>query len=193
MLRACPTFSGSLPMRRHLLDGLVNPLKKVIYSRIDEYAHSVMLFLWNECNSLLGLHLADADGHFSFAPSAMPPRTATSDRKGKGRASDGADDEGVLVPCADLESIKERLQRTDTIPEGRRKVLLSLLGDIHYIDEMKRLEQDFFGDPSAPPQERQKKSPPSDIVPVTGLIVGKLHRLENELKTVVEHWSRRGL
>ncbi|ELR13243.1 uncharacterized protein ACA1_339910 [Acanthamoeba castellanii str. Neff] len=184
--------SGSLPMRRHLLDGLVNPLKRVIYSRIDEYAHSVMLFLWNECNSLLGLHLADTDGHLSFAPSAMPPCTATSDRKGKGRAS-GADDDGVLVPCADLESIKERLQRTDTIPEGRRKVLLSLLGDIHYIDEMKRLEQDFFGDPSAPPQERQKKSPPSDIVPVTGLIVGKLHRLENELKTVVEHWSRRGL
>jgi len=32
---------------------------------------------------------------------------------------------------------------------------------------------------------------PSDIVPVTGLIVNRLHRLENELKTVFDHWRGR--
>jgi hypothetical protein len=202
-----PAHSASLPMRRHILDGLVNPLKRIIYARIDDYAHSVMLFLWHEFNSQLGIHLIDTDKHAAFAPSALRARSTTVDsssdddnhnhKEKKTTSQTGDVEEELMIPCADLQSIKERLERTNVIPEGRKKVLLSLLGDIHYIDEMKRLEQDFFVDLTAtaasPPEPKQKKAPPSDIVPITGLIVGKLHRLENELKTVVEHWSRRGL
>jgi len=37
--------------------------------------------------------------------------------------------------------------------------------------------------------KKKEKRAPSDIVPVTGLILSKLHRTENELKTVYHHWG----
>lgn len=43
--------------------------------------------------------------------------------------------------------------------------------DIQYLKQMKRLEK---------PQNRKEKI--KDIVPVTGLIVGRFYRLENELR-----------
>jgi hypothetical protein len=43
--------------------------------------------------------------------------------------------------------------------------------DILYLRQMKRLEK---------PQNRKEKT--LDIVPVTGLIVGRFYRLENELR-----------
>jgi hypothetical protein len=163
-------------MRRHLQAGLVDPLKREIYTRIDEYAHSVLLFLWHECNSLLGFHIATTNEHSHFAPSSVRHETDS----GKG-----------LVPSADLSFVQERLEQTNAVPQARRKLLLSLIGEIHYIDEMKRLEQHFFASSTSGSPQPQGKTALSDIVPVTGLIVGKLHRLENELRTVVEHWSRR--
>lgn len=50
--------------------------------------------------------------------------------------------------------------------------------DIRYLLEMKQLES---------PQVGQEKI--LDIVPVTGLIVNRFYRTENELRTVVEHWG----
>eukprot|EP00005_Dracoamoeba_jomungandri_P011726 CAMPEP_0174269542 /NCGR_PEP_ID=MMETSP0439-20130205/41414_1 /TAXON_ID=0 /ORGANISM="Stereomyxa ramosa, Strain Chinc5" /LENGTH=70 /DNA_ID=CAMNT_0015358381 /DNA_START=416 /DNA_END=625 /DNA_ORIENTATION=+ len=48
---------------------------------------------------------------------------------------------------------------------------------------MKRLEEEFF--------EKKEVTGLPDIVPISGLILGKLHRLENELRTVLEHWGGR--
>ena len=53
-----------------------------------------------------------------------------------------------------------------------------MLQDIRYLLTMKQLES---------PQEGQEKT--LDIVPVTGLIVGRFYRIENELRTVVDHWG----
>ncbi len=64
----------------------------------------------------------------------------------------------------------------------------NLLHDIAYIMQMKQLEYDFF---STDTPASRGATELSQIVPITGLIVGKLHRLENELKTVLEHWSQR--
>jgi hypothetical protein len=65
----------------------------------------------------------------------------------------------------------------------------SLFGDLAYINEMARLEREFFGNNSI--EGATEKKAPSDIVPVTGLILSRFHRLENELKTILEHWGRR--
>jgi len=161
------TTSATLPTRQSLQNELVEPLKKEIYHRIDEYVRCVMLFLWWECTWLLGIDIKTCAAH----------RNHSDDQHGE---------EGNVV---DIGQLEELLKKSRTVPEWRRKLLLSLLGDLHYIYEMKRLEQDFFKASAASPQA---KAAPSDIVPVTGLIMSKLHRLENELRTVVEHWSRRG-
>ena len=76
--------------------------------------------------------------------------------------------------------------------------------ELWYIREMKRLEKGFFTEEgSINPNNtvvgtflggaaaEKKSSSVSDIVPISGLILGKLHRLENELKTIMEHWGRR--
>mgnify|MGYP001148477982 FL=1 len=75
--------------------------------------------------------------------------------------------------------------------------------ELWYIREMKRLEKGFFTEEgSINPNNtvvgtflggaaENKSSSVSDIVPISGLILGKLHRLENELKTIMEHWGRR--
>ena len=59
------------------------------------------------------------------------------------------------------------------------------LKDLEYIRTMKLLEEQFFSDARVDTDKQL-----SDIVPISGLILGKLHRLENELKTVLDHWSR---
>ena len=64
-----------------------------------------------------------------------------------------------------------------------------LIHDIIYLEEMKKLEEQFFVAMQQPSPQSPNK--PSDIVPITGLILNRLHRLENELKTVVDHWKNR--
>ena len=81
----------------------------------------------------------------------------------------------------------------------------SLVHEIWYIREMKKLERGLFTqDGTINPQnkpggtflggavtEKSNNSSVSDIVPISGLILSKFHRLENELKTIIEHWGRR--
>jgi len=62
--------------------------------------------------------------------------------------------------------------------------LRELSSDLEYLEEMERLEASFFISSNG-----NRKL--SDIVPITGLIVSKFHRLENELKTVQQHWEGR--
>lgn len=51
--------------------------------------------------------------------------------------------------------------------------LRSLMQDLRYLEEMKKCEFQFFD------KSEEKRGPVSDVVPVTGLIIGRFHRLEN--------------
>lgn len=64
--------------------------------------------------------------------------------------------------------------------------LQELIDDIVYINEMRKLDDAFFDT-----TVESKRYGPSDIVPITGLIVNRIHRVENELKTVLDHWKGR--
>ncbi|KAL6041980.1 Helicase ATP-binding domain-containing protein [Balamuthia mandrillaris] len=66
----------------------------------------------------------------------------------------------------------------DKLEDVSRNWIEDMLKDIQYLKEMKRLEK---------PQNCKEKI--LDIVPVTGLIVGRFYRLENELRTVIEQWD----
>lgn len=59
---------------------------------------------------------------------------------------------------------------------------------------MRELESHFgpnnLNESDKPAQQQLKDKRPSDIVPVAGLITGRFHRMENELKTVLQHWGR---
>lgn len=60
--------------------------------------------------------------------------------------------------------------------EASNRQLASLLDDIQYMTEMKRLESH--------PEEKSMH-----IVPISGLCVGRILRLESEMRTVVEVWG----
>ncbi|ELR23336.1 uncharacterized protein ACA1_069200 [Acanthamoeba castellanii str. Neff] len=75
---------------------------------------------------------------------------------------------------AELKFAAER----ETLGAEVRDWIEDMLKDILYLRQMKRLEK---------PQNRKEKI--LDIVPVTGLIVGRFYRLENELRTVLDVWG----
>jgi hypothetical protein len=59
-----------------------------------------------------------------------------------------------------------------------------------YINKVRKLDETFFDTPD-PSSKSATASGPSDIVPITGLIVNRIHRVDNELKTVQDHWRGR--
>eukprot|EP01087_Luapelamoeba_hula_P018207 TRINITY_DN5849_c0_g2_i1.p1 TRINITY_DN5849_c0_g2~~TRINITY_DN5849_c0_g2_i1.p1 ORF type:complete len:690 (-),score=86.22 TRINITY_DN5849_c0_g2_i1:133-2202(-) len=76
-----------------------------------------------------------------------------------------------------LDQFKERFQQEkERFSEENRAYIGDLMQDMRYLDQMRVLED--------APAERVL-----DIVPVTGLVVGRFYRLENELRTVLEHWA----
>jgi len=52
-----------------------------------------------------------------------------------------------------------------------------MLKDVNYLVEMKSREDKDVGNAL-------------DVVPVSGLVIGRFVRLQNELKTVIEIWDR---
>jgi len=73
------------------------------------------------------------------------------------------------------------------IPQDIGHQLREIISDLVYITKMKKMDDNFFiSSPSS-----IHTAGPSDIVPVTGLIANRLHRVENELKTVLDHWKGR--
>lgn len=78
-------------------------------------------------------------------------------------------------------------QNLNDFMRSKLKEMEGLVRDIEYILEMKKLEQDF----RSRNQKQENGGKVSDIVPISGLILGVLHRMENEHKTVFEHWSPR--
>ena len=62
----------------------------------------------------------------------------------------------------------------------------SIRQDMDHLLQMKTREATvLFEDPST-----KKSRGPDDVVPVTGQVASRLQRLENELRTVISHWSR---
>jgi hypothetical protein len=86
--------------------------------------------------------------------------------------------------------VKEGSKReTEKLGNNNANLLETLKQDLLYIEQMEFYEQKTLrfletGEPLP-------KSPLSEIVPISGLILGKFHRIENELKTVLEHWRKR--
>lgn len=62
----------------------------------------------------------------------------------------------------------------------------NIVKDVEYLNQMKKLEFNFFEKDST----SQMKQEMSHIVPITGLIVGRFHRLHNELQSVMELWDK---
>jgi len=57
----------------------------------------------------------------------------------------------------------------------------NVLGELAYVQKMKQLENS------------SEKTSEKDVVPITGLIVGRIARMENELQTVLEVWGQANL
>lgn len=71
--------------------------------------------------------------------------------------------------------------------------LRSLWKDVVYLETILRMEDDFARGAAAEDEGRggspKKKEGLSDVVPISGLVLGKLHRLENEHRTALQHWT----
>ncbi|KAH3743999.1 hypothetical protein Pelo_14589 [Pelomyxa schiedti] len=72
----------------------------------------------------------------------------------------------------------ESLPESKDITQGKGKLINDLLKDIKYTNRMKYLDKT--------PTEKVG----IDVVPISGLIVGRLCRFENELKTVLQVWEK---
>ena len=77
---------------------------------------------------------------------------------------------------------------TVTTPERRQ----SIAKDIEYIDQIRILESSWV---AAAKEESSVTSGASasvsSVVPISALVASKLHRLENEHRTALEHWEHR--
>jgi len=84
----------------------------------------------------------------------------------------------------DLERVK-KLYR-EKLPFFEPKLaasVQSMLQDLEYLNEMIYLEHN--------PKKLEKGKLELGVVPITGLIIGKMYRLENELQTVIDVWKNR--
>ena len=81
-----------------------------------------------------------------------------------------------------VDPLQQRL--TYWLPLVRWDDQKKIRADLQHIDKMKELERTFLS-----ADVGQKRM--SDVVPVAGLIVSRLHRLENEHRTALHHWGRR--
>lgn len=68
---------------------------------------------------------------------------------------------------------------------AERAELAALSSDVEYLEEMRRKE------PAVLLAQAQQPDPTPDVVPVNGLIMNVLHRLENEHFTALSHWQSR--
>lgn len=89
------------------------------------------------------------------------------------------DAKGLGSLLADMKKLLAELEGADREEPQMRALQL----DLQHLYQMRQLEQNWMSSPES--------GSLSDIVPVSGLVMGKLHRLLNEHKTVLEHWGRR--
>lgn len=75
---------------------------------------------------------------------------------------------------------------SDPLEENIRDRIVGLIKDLEYLEKMKKFEFEYYTT-----QKTEQGKGLSDIVPITGLIVGRIHRLENEARTCLEVWSKK--
>ncbi len=97
-------------------------------------------------------------------------------------------------------------QQPPTRDQQTIQKLGDLLKDLQYLNRMKELELEYYStnhthldqnnlnnvnSPSVgnSSSNSNKKAGLSDIVPISGIILGRFHRLDNELRTVYDHWK----
>merc|ERR1711991_649788 len=110
--------------------------------------------------------------------------------KGEGYAKIDVYIEDCLAVLADeLEETKVTIETCEKLLMARKAVfseqhlrdLMQLLDDLAYLSQMKRLEQAAIG-------AREKSL---HVVPVSGLALGRVVRLEQEMRTVCDVWGPR--
>ena len=86
------------------------------------------------------------------------------------------------VPCAEadplalVEAAKPQIRAREAAGDKEARKLANLAGDIEYVCEMHR-------------REKAGRAENKDVVPVSGLVLGRVARAENEMKTVIEIWE----
>eukprot|EP01102_Stenamoeba_stenopodia_P000801 TRINITY_DN1074_c0_g2_i1.p1 TRINITY_DN1074_c0_g2~~TRINITY_DN1074_c0_g2_i1.p1 ORF type:complete len:301 (-),score=60.53 TRINITY_DN1074_c0_g2_i1:62-964(-) len=148
---------------------LIEPVSQEIYQRVSLFKEELKLVLWDEFNDLSLFPLPFATSFFSPSFTADLKRVfAKIDSSERPSSASSAS-----LPMAHITTLKD------------------LLSDLEYLEEMERLEHSFFLETRGTANRNGSNRKLSDIVPITGLIVSKFHRLENELKTVQQHWEGR--
>lgn len=93
------------------------------------------------------------------------------------------------------EDLQKRLMNgnnnNNTVGNPLRKLstkLFGILQDIEHIDQMRELDSHS----TAEIAEIFKNGGLSHVVPISGLALGRIHRMLNEHNTAIQHWSSRG-
>ena len=88
--------------------------------------------------------------------------------------------EGCIDPL--LTSLENAVKYSQCDMKGQKleKANLTIL----HLNRMKSMEEHFL-------DEKYSSKGLSDVVPISGLVASRLHRLENEARTVLSHWGRR--
>ncbi|GAM19649.1 hypothetical protein SAMD00019534_028240 [Acytostelium subglobosum LB1] len=78
-------------------------------------------------------------------------------------------------------AVQRSLGTANVVPAAKQ--MKEIIGDLQHLDMMEHYDNEFFS------MDHGSKSADDPIVGVLGLIVNRLHRLENELKTIHQHWG----
>lgn len=149
----------------NLTQKLIEPLKNTIYPRIDNYIEQVKKVLKEE-NTSFGK--SSSQEQIEQEPESLSDHIKNN----------------VIPTIVDLE-VKNQI--------------LDLLKDIKYLEDMKKFEFDYYQTQSSillssgtsPKDSSFHFKRINDVVPVTGLIIGRFHRLENEARTCLQVWKNK--
>jgi hypothetical protein len=109
----------------------------------------------------------------------------------------------LSAPPHSSHSLPSRASTTSAMSLEQRcqKLISELEKDLWYLGRIYDLEE-FHSGPSAradnhhhqpqqQQQEQRSRDAMSDFVTMSGIVIGRLHRLENEHRTVVDHWAKK--
>lgn len=179
---------------KNIRNSLIEPLKNEIYEKIEEFLIVSQLVLFNEIIDFIklssSLNNLSKEDHSQFQNSYL-------ELLGMKKKNNFQLNKIIYI----LEYIKNH-----QIIYDKKKFhnLEGLVQDINYIFEMKKLEQEHFKNSiiinnqmlenhnlkKNNKHSHNRQNSVSNIVPISGLILSKFHRIENELKTVLEHWTK---
>eukprot|EP01088_Endostelium_zonatum_P011885 TRINITY_DN2603_c0_g1_i1.p1 TRINITY_DN2603_c0_g1~~TRINITY_DN2603_c0_g1_i1.p1 ORF type:complete len:902 (-),score=251.77 TRINITY_DN2603_c0_g1_i1:112-2817(-) len=154
---------------------LIERLKDTIYPEIDRYVGDVEIVLAEE--------LDWEDWWEEKYNTATTPKfnnnnntnnTGSSNNSSSGSSSGN----GKEMDMDEARARWEERVKTGKWKKKKEEEIDEMIKDIEYLKEMKRLEK-----------KENSNEKILNIVPVTGLIVGRFYRLDNELRTCIEVWS----